>query len=127
VQDEIALRKNVSFTLGTKLEHNDYTGFEFEPDARLSWVLNSSQALWAAVSRAVRTPSRIDRDLSEGTPSYLILLKGGADFTSEALLAYELGYRVQLNSAFTASVSSFYNQYNDVRSTSFTPGTILPL
>ena len=127
VQDEIALRKNVSFTLGTKLEHNDYTGFEFEPDARLSWVLNPNQALWAAVSRAVRTPSRIDRDLSEGTPPYLILLKGGPNFTSEALLAYELGYRVQLNSAFTASVSSFYNQYNDVRSTSFTPGTILPL
>jgi iron complex outermembrane receptor protein len=127
VQDELALAKSLSFTMGTKLEHNDYTGFEFEPDARLSWALNSSQALWAAVSRAVRTPSRIDRDLSEGTPPYLVLLKGGADFTSEALLAYELGYRAQLNSAFTASVSSFYNQYNDVRSTSFTPGTILPL
>jgi iron complex outermembrane receptor protein len=127
VQDEIALKKNVSFTLGTKLEHNDYTGFEFEPDARLSWVVTPGQALWAAVSRAVRTPSRIDTDLSEGTPPYLVLLKGNPDFTSEALLAYELGYRAQLNSAFTASVSSFYNQYNDVRSTSFTPATILPL
>jgi iron complex outermembrane receptor protein len=126
VQDEIALRRNVSLTLGTKLEHNDYTGFEFEPDARLSWALDSTELLWAAVSRAVRTPSRIDRDLSEGTPPYLILLKGGADFTSEALLAYELGYRVQVSSAFTASVSSFYNQYNDVRSTSYTPGTLLP-
>ena len=121
VQDELALARNLSFTLGTKLEHNDYTGFEFEPDARLSWALNSSQALWAAVSRAVRTPSRIDTDLSEGTPPYLVLLKGNPDFTSEALLAYELGYRAQLNSAFTASVSSFYNQYNDLRSTSFTP------
>jgi iron complex outermembrane recepter protein len=127
VQDELALAKNLSFTLGTKLEHNDYTGFEFEPDARLSWVLNSSQALWAAVSRAVRTPSRIDTDLTEGTPPYLALLKGSADFTSEALVAYELGYRAQFNSAFTGSVSSFYNQYNDLRSTSYTPGTILPL
>jgi iron complex outermembrane recepter protein len=127
VQDEIALEKNLSFTLGTKLEHNDYTGFEFEPDARLSWAVTSAQALWAAVSRAVRTPSRIDTDLSEGTPPYLVLLKGSADFTSESLLAYELGYRAQLSSTFTASVSSFYNQYNDLRSTSFTPGTILPL
>jgi iron complex outermembrane recepter protein len=127
VQDEIALPKNVSVTLGTKLEHNDYTGFEFEPDARLSWAVDSSQALWAAVSRAVRTPSRIDTDLSEGTPPYLVLLKGNADFTSEALLAYELGYRAQLNSVLEASVSSFYNRYDDVRSTSFTPGTILPL
>jgi iron complex outermembrane receptor protein len=127
IQDEMALRRNLSVTLGTKLEHNDYTGFEFEPNARVSWAVDANQAVWGAVSRAVRTPSRIDRDLAEGTPPYLVLLKGGADFTSESLLAYELGYRTQLNSQFTGSVSSFYNQYGNVRSTSITPGTILPL
>jgi iron complex outermembrane receptor protein len=126
VQDEIALRKNLSFTLGTKLEHNDYTGFEFEPDARLSWTLSPNQALWSAISRAVRTPSRIDHDLSEGSPPYFALLKGSADFTSETLIAYELGYRAQVNSTLSASVSTFYNQYNDVRSTSITPVKILP-
>ena len=126
VQDEIAILKNLSFTLGTKLEHNDYTGFEFEPSARLSWTVSPNQALWSAVSRAVRTPSRIDHDLSEGTPPYLVVLKGSSGFTSEALIAYELGYRAQLNSSLSASLSSFYNQYNDVRSTSITPGTLLP-
>ena len=88
---KLHLRKDLSFTLGTKLEHNDYTGFEFEPDARLSWNLSSSQTLWAAVSRAVRTPSRIDHDLSEGTPPYLVILKGGSDFASESVIAYEAG------------------------------------
>jgi iron complex outermembrane receptor protein len=127
LQDEVALRSNLSLTLGSKLEHNDYTGFEVEPNARLSWILDSTQALWGAVSRAVRTPSRIDEDLSEGVPPYLVLLKGSTDFTSESVLAYELGYRVQLNSQFTASVSTFYNHYNDIRSTSFTPLTVLPL
>ena len=127
VQDEIALRHNLSFTLGTKLEHNDYTGFEFEPDARLNWNLSPGQALWSAVSRAVRTPSRIDTDLSEGSPPYFVLLKGGPNFTSEALLAYELGYRAQYTSKLSTSVSTFYNQYNDVRSTSITPATIVPL
>jgi iron complex outermembrane recepter protein len=127
LQDEVALRSNLSFTLGSKLEHNDYTGFEVEPNARLSWILDSSQALWAAVSRAVRTPSRIDQALSEGTPPYLVLLKGNSDFNSESVLAYELGYRAQLNSQLNASISTFYNHYNDVRSTSFTPGTVLPL
>ncbi len=126
VQDEVQLRKNLSFTLGTKLEHNDYTGFESEPDARLSWNLSSDQALWAAISRAVRTPSRIDRDLSEAAPPYLVFLKGGANFHSETVLAYELGYRAQLNSTFTTSVSGFYNEYNDVRSTSYTPITLFP-
>ena len=127
LQDEVALRRNVSFTIGTKLEHNDYTGFEFEPDARLSWNVSPGETLWAAASRAVRTPSRIDHDLSEGTPPYVVLLKGGSDFTSETMIAYEAGYRTQITSRFSGSVSTFYNQYNDIRSTSFTPGTILPL
>ena len=126
-QDEIDLQRNLSFTLGTKLEHNAYTGFELEPDARLSWHVNSSQSLWAAVSRAVRTPSRIARDITEGSPPYPVAVTGNPNFTSEAVIAYELGYRAQLNSKFTTSVSTFYNQYNDVRSASFTPATILPL
>jgi iron complex outermembrane recepter protein len=62
-----------------------------------------------------------------GIYSYLVLLKGSTNFTSESVVAYELGYRTQLNSQFNASVSTFYNHYNDVRSTSFTPATILPL
>jgi iron complex outermembrane recepter protein len=127
LQDELALRSNLSLTVGSKLEHNDYTGFEYEPNARLSWILDSTQALWGAISRAVRTPSRIDEDLSEGVPPYLVLLKGSTDFTSESVVAYELGYRAQLNSQFNASISTFYNHYNDVRSTSFTPLTVLPL
>jgi iron complex outermembrane recepter protein len=127
LQDEVAIRSNLSLTLGSKLEHNDYTGFEVQPNARLSWILDSTQALWGAVSRAVRTPSRIDEELSEGVPPYLVLLKGSTNFTSESVVAYELGYRTQINSRFTASVSTFYNHYNDVRSTSDTPTTILPL
>jgi iron complex outermembrane receptor protein len=126
VQDEIPVRKNLSFTLGTKLEHYDYTGFEVEPDARLSWNLSSDQALWAAISRAVRTPSRIDRDLSEAAPPYPVLVTGGRNYTSEAVIAYELGLRAQLTSRFTASISGFYNEYDHVRSISVTPNTLLP-
>jgi iron complex outermembrane receptor protein len=55
-----------------------------------------------------------------------VILKGGPDFTSESVIAYELGYRAQLNSAITTSISAFYNEYDDLRSTSFTPTTILP-
>ena len=62
-QDEIAAGNNIHLTVGTKLEHNDYTGFEVEPSARLLWNRNSKQMLWAAISRAVRTPSRYDRGL----------------------------------------------------------------
>jgi iron complex outermembrane receptor protein len=126
VQDQIPVRNNLSFTLGTKLEHNDYTGFEVEPDARLSWNLSSDQALWAAISRAVRTPSRIDRDLSEAAPPYPVVVTGGRNYTSEAVIAYELGLRAHLTSRFTTSISGFYNEYDHVRSISVTPNTILP-
>ena len=122
VQDEIALRNDLSVTLGTKLEHTDYTGFEYEPSVRLQWNVSERQSLWAAVSRAVRTPSRIDRDISQPAPGYLIvILAGGEDFASEKLLAYEVGVRGQIGAAVSAALSAFYNKYDDVRSTSFSP------
>jgi iron complex outermembrane receptor protein len=62
IQDEIELPRRMYLTLGTKLEHNDYTGFEIQPSARVSWRASELDTLWSAVSRAVRTPSRIDRE-----------------------------------------------------------------
>jgi iron complex outermembrane receptor protein len=125
-QDEIKLNRDIYLTVGTKVEHNDYTGTEWEPNVRLRWDFSPTQVLWSAVSRAVRTPSRIDHDLSEGTPPNFVLLKGGSDFESETVVAYELGYRAQLGAKVSTSISAYYNEYDDVRSTSFTPNTILP-
>ena len=115
-QDEIALVKDkLHLTLGTKIEHNDYTGFEFQPSGRLAWKLSAGQTLWGAISRAVRTPSRIDRELfAPANPPFLIA--GGPDFVSEEVLAYELGYRVQPHRRISLSVAGFYNDYDNVRS-----------
>jgi len=126
VQDEIMLRENLFFTLGTKLEHNDYTGVEVEPSARLRWNVTPNQMLWAAVSRAVRTPSRVDRDIREPN-SDTPILAGESSFNSEKLIAYELGYRAQLTRKVFTSISTFYNEYDDVRSLSSTPVTTVPL
>ena len=127
VQDEISLTHALSLTLGSKVEHNDYTGLELEPNARLRWDLGADTTLWAAVSRAVRTPSRIDRDLSEPTPSAgLVLLAGSDTFVSETVVAHELGIRSQLAAQVAGSLSLFYNDYDHIRSTSLTPTTILP-
>ena len=128
LQDEILLGQDWSAIIGSKVEHNDYTGFEVEPNVRLEWGFAPGQILWSAVSRAARTPSRIDRDLYEPPPpAPIVVLKGSSDFGSEYVTAYELGYRGGLGARVTGSVSAFYNDYNDVRSTSFTPNTILPL
>ena len=115
VQDEIALVPDrLHVALGTKLEHNDYTGFEIQPSARGNWRLSPSGTIWAAVSRALRTPSRIDRELfSPAQPPYF--LAGGPTFHSEEELAYELGYRLQ-RGTLALSAASFYSRYHDLRS-----------
>jgi iron complex outermembrane receptor protein len=119
LQDEITLHENVFLTLGTKVEHNDYTGAEVEPSARLQWNITTNQMVWGAVSRAVRTPSRVDRDISQPGPSApLVILQGGKNFESETVIAYELGYRAQPTPKLETSLSTFYNDYDHVRSTS---------
>ncbi|MDF3056416.1 MAG: TonB-dependent receptor, plug [Rariglobus sp.] len=117
LQDEIALVPDrLSFTLGTKLEKNDYTGWEVQPSVRLAWRPTSTQTVWSAVSRAMRTPSRIDRELfAPGTPPFTVL-QGGPDFESEELIAYELGYRVQVSPRLSLSAAAFYHDYDDLRS-----------
>jgi iron complex outermembrane receptor protein len=127
LQDEIALAAQLALTLGSKVEHNDYTGFEFEPNVRLQWTWTPNQTLWSAISRAARTPSRIDRDLAEPAPPAPVILRGGRSYGSEYVTAFELGYRGQISSTITSSLSTFYNEYRDVRSASITPVTVIPL
>jgi iron complex outermembrane receptor protein len=116
VQDEFSLPElRLRCTAGAKLEHNDYTGWEFEPSLRAVLTPDRREVWWAAISRAVRTPSRIDRDLySPATPPYRVA--GGPRVVSEELLAYELGYRRQLASRLTLALAAFYNDYENLRS-----------
>lgn len=127
IQDEVSLLPTLTLTGGTKLEHNPYTNFEWEPNVRIKWDIKKSGVLWTAISRAVRTPSRIDRQLSQGTPPYFVLLAGSPDFVSETVVSTELGYRTQIGQRGIAAVSTYYNQYEDVRSTEINPTTIFPL
>ncbi|HZZ20229.1 MAG TPA: TonB-dependent receptor [Opitutaceae bacterium] len=132
IQDEIELRPNLTLTIGSKVEHNDYTGYEYEPSGRLQWNFADKQMLWGAVSRALRTPSRYDRDLEvltglqDAPAGYTFpkdYLDGSDNFQSESVIAYELGYRAQLTSRASLSISTYYNNYSDVRSTSATATT----
>lgn len=119
VQDEITVVPNyVHFTAGTKLEHNDFSGFEYEPSARLTWTPTTKQTVWAAVSRAVRTPTIFDLDgtLTEpdvGTPVE-IMINPNSGLKSESLVAYELGYRVQPVKRLSFDTTAFYNGYHDL-------------
>jgi iron complex outermembrane receptor protein len=125
-QDEIGLRDDLHLTAGTKLEHNSYTGFELQPNLRLTWVLNERRTLWGAVSRAVRTPTRLDENI-EFLSAGQVVLTGSTGFVSEKLVSYELGYREQLRPEASIDLSTFYNVYRDLRSQDFSPGGTLPI
>ncbi len=109
-QDEIALSPAVHLIAGVRAEHNSYTGLEVMPSLRLRWTLSPQAMVWAAASRAVRTPSRFDVDLQN--PG---LIAGGPDFGSEDLIAYQVGYRGTPTPGTVLSASAFYNVYDDLR------------
>jgi iron complex outermembrane recepter protein len=115
VQDQVAIRDSLHLTVGTKLEHNDFSGFELQPSGRIAWDL-SRYTLWAAVSRAVRVPTRLERDIAidvtdpAANPGGRWL--GDGVFDSEELLAYELGYRWQIARPLFIDVAAFHNRYN---------------
>jgi iron complex outermembrane recepter protein len=118
-QDEFSLAQGVRATLGIKAEHNSYTGLEWLPTARISWQPGSDQLLWASVSRAVRTPSRIDRDVT--TPQ---LTLGGSNFDSEVAQVFEIGYRAQPLAALSYSLTLFHHDFERLRSVDVLPAGI---
>jgi iron complex outermembrane recepter protein len=130
LQDKIDLwQKRVYLTLGSKFEHNDYSGFEYQPNARLSWLINDKQSAWAAVSRAVRIPARLDTDLQLAIPIGLapiptvpptsiplyVTVQGNKHIESEELIAYEAGYRAQLIPSISVDLATFYNDYDHIQ------------
>ena len=128
VQDEIAFINNkLRFKVGSKFEHNDFTGFEFQPNTRLLWQAHERHIIWAAVSRAVRTPTRTETDLTielrvdppgelfPGSPHALLKSFGNQKIDSEDALAYEFGYRLSRTNKFSLDIATFYNDYRDLR------------
>jgi iron complex outermembrane recepter protein len=115
VQDEITLNDHLRLTVGSKAGSNNYTGFEYQPNIRVTWLPSKTQTVWGAVSRSVRIPSRIDRDFYiYRLPNVLVL--SGSNFDSEKLIAYELGWRSQPIENLSVSLATFYNRYDDIRS-----------
>jgi iron complex outermembrane recepter protein len=130
LQDDIEVwADRLIVTLGSKIEHNDFTGFEIQPGARLSFKPRERHTLWAAVSRAVRTPSRAERGVringppvipvdpaDPNSPGRVTSFFGSPTYRSEELIAYEAGYRVQPLDTLSFDVALFFNDYDNLRS-----------
>jgi iron complex outermembrane receptor protein len=123
IQDEIALLPDkVLLTVGSKFEHNDFTGYEVQPSVKTSWLVMQDQTLWASIARATRTPNLSENDIKmvAGTAgSSYTRQQGDTGFDSEKLIAYELGYRVRPTDNSVINIATFYNDYDDLRSAEF--------
>ncbi len=128
IQDQIRLDSAWRLDLGARMDRNDFSGWEFQPSARLFWRLSPQGSLWAAASRAVRTPSRSERNLSalyqtlpaqppqRPLPVWLVLEGNNTPgFDSEVLNAYELGWRWRLDAWLSLDLSGYYNDYRNLR------------
>ncbi len=126
VQDQHSLLDGrVTITVGSKFEYNDFTGFEAQPGVRVGWQAAEGLFTWAAISRAVRTPNRLDSDVAiycpppDGFPGACgpgLFGLGNPEFESETLLAYEWGLRLWSESQLSLDLATFYNQYDRLRS-----------
>ena len=122
-QDEITLTRSLHTTLGLRAEHNPYSGLEWLPDVRFTWSVSRDQLLWAAFTRTVRSPSRIDRDLVvPGAPPYVLV--NNDTFDSERADVAQLGYRARIAEGATLSLTAFHHEFRDLR-TLGPQGTVL--
>jgi iron complex outermembrane receptor protein len=118
-QDEYEVTDRVSATGGLKVEHNAFSGAELQPNARARVLLPAGQLLWGALSRAVRRPTRFDDDIEILGPNGALLIRGSDDFVAESLVAWELGYRIQLRVPASMDVTGFEHRYDRLRSQEF--------
>jgi iron complex outermembrane receptor protein len=131
VQDQITLKPNrVALYLGSKLDNDYFSGFDLEPSARLAWTPSSRRTLWAAVSRASRTPTRRDTGLDAALaalpgPAEVALL-GNPNMKSEHVIAYEAGYRAQPRDRLSLDLTLFFNNYHDLESSELLPSFFDP-
>jgi iron complex outermembrane receptor protein len=122
-QDEVKLTGALSLTLGSKIEHNAYTGFEYEPGAQLVWTPSVNQAIWASASQSIRQPSRVDYGISKDLATFslpaggfgLVTLSGTPHTASERLHDYEVGYRAQVNQHVALDITAFLSYYHHLQ------------
>ena len=150
-QDDISLLPDdLTLTLGAKVEHLPATGTEMSPNARLLWTPADGWSIWGAVSRAVRTPSRVDlrgkvvaavelpagftltqpealRGFSQiSSPLPIVLQQGSGHVDAERVVSFEAGIKHRFSETLSVDVAAFRNEYDRLRTAQLVPPTCAP-
>jgi iron complex outermembrane recepter protein len=122
-QDQVKISGALSFTFGSKFEHNDYTGFELEPSAQLVWNPAPRHSAWLSAARAVRQPDAVDASIRDEVATFptdpgsygVVEVAGNPHQKAESLNDFEAGYRLQATARLSLDVATFLNFYHDLR------------
>ncbi|MEO8099280.1 MAG: TonB-dependent receptor [Acidobacteriota bacterium] len=122
IQDEVTLSATLTLTVGTKLERNSFTGFEYEPSAQLVWAPNERQSLWVSAARAIRQPSWFYANSILDAASFpldggglgVFRLLGNSNNQAEKLIDFEIGYRKQIKNRLTLDLTAFRSYYHGI-------------
>jgi iron complex outermembrane receptor protein len=122
-QDQVKITSALSFTFGSKFEHNDYTGFELEPSAQLVWNPTARQSVWLSAARAVRQPDAVDASIRDEAAAFptgpgsfgVVEVAGNPRQRAESLNDFEAGYRLQATARLSVDVATYLNLYHDLR------------
>jgi iron complex outermembrane receptor protein len=109
---------------GIRIDYNSYRHFEYQPSLRLLFTPSSRQSAWFALSRAVRVPTRFDRDVEIDEGAQLVpgvplpistSVKGSIATRSETERSAELGYKFQAGQRWSFDGSLFWSYYSRLR------------
>ena len=131
IQDHITISPQWSISLSSRFEHNDFTGYEIQPNAKVTWKAAENRTFWGSLSRAVKTPSISETSVTTrginffrgvgslealfpANTTYMMSISGNENLNSEELTAFELGYRELFNNNLKVDITAFYNQYKDI-------------
>ena len=128
-QDEIQVGADVWLTVGSKLEHNSYTGFEVEPNVRIAWAPSNRHTLWAAFGRSIRQPARVETSIAatlasiplDANTTEILRLIGNPELDAETAIDFEAGWRTQFSSSASLDVATYLTKYRKL--TTIEPGT----
>ncbi len=123
LQDEIRLTDSVHLIVGSRLEHNGYTGFEFEPSGQFVWSIAKGQALWVSAARAIRQPARADTAIRidvatvpvNATDFGVVEIFANPNRKAEELIAYQFGYRAEMSKELSFDFASFWNRFHHLQ------------
>ena len=138
LHDEYALiAKRLHLSGGVRVDNDSWSGTQVQPDLRLTYTPDPDTTWWTSLSRAARTPSRLELDVpfslsqTVAVPPYIpsVLTVRAPPLpdtvTAEVVTALETGWRSRISAQLSLDLSAFVSDYRNLLSTVTQPMQVI--